>query len=532
MTITGGRSGEVLEACAAVVTKAAGRPTFQARERLASALRDLDRQRAQVDLFLRLVKTGRVEQSAAHQNATPGARETTESADNEPGLRPSMLHELAYTCHLAGETVAISAAADARPLLDRLLGRHAPGTVDGPVAAAQRILAGHITRRSVWFQNSIRGALGLSIAVLMVQITEVSHGFWVVLGAMSVLRSSALNTRTTALRALLGTFVGFLVGAVLIGLVGTTAWHLWLLLPLTVLVAGYMPEAVSFVAGQAAFTVMVVILFNIIQPVGWTVGLVRVEDIALGCAAGVISGVLLWPRGAAAQIRSTLADTYRRSAQALTIATEELAGRTSGSLDAAMDAAKAAAARVDDALREYLFERGGKTVPIAELTLVLNGSGRMRLAAEAIAGMSRNAGPTGLPTELPGVAAAPMLAATADPTGALSAAEGVLAESAAATSRWFEQVAEVIDKRQPAIPDTTPATAEERLLEVFRARPQALSEPAVVVSARTLWGASLYLDDVTRAEVRLAPAVAGLNRKTPLGDPVSDTTPTAAGTTR
>ena len=46
-------------------------------------------------------------------------------------------------------------------LIDRLLGRHAPATVDGPVAAAQRILAGHITRRSVWFQNSLRGALGL-----------------------------------------------------------------------------------------------------------------------------------------------------------------------------------------------------------------------------------------------------------------------------------------------------------------------------------------------------------------------------------
>ena len=65
----------------------------------------------------------------------------------------------------------------------------------------------------------------------------------------------------------------------------------------------------SFAAGQAAFTVMVVILFNIIEPVGWTVGLVRIEDIALGCAAGLISGVLLWPRGAAAQIRGALADS-------------------------------------------------------------------------------------------------------------------------------------------------------------------------------------------------------------------------------
>ena len=130
-------------------------------------------------------------------------------------LRPALAHELAYTTHLAGQTVSVSAAADARPLIDRLIGRQVPGTVDGPLTAAQRITAGHITRRSVWFQNSLRGALGLALAVLLAELTQIQHGFWVVLGAMSVLRTTALTTGSTALRALGGTFVGFLVGAVI-----------------------------------------------------------------------------------------------------------------------------------------------------------------------------------------------------------------------------------------------------------------------------------------------------------------------------
>ena len=39
------------------------------------------------------------------------------------------------------------------------------------------------------------------------------HSFWVVLATLSVLRSSALNIGENALRGLLGTLVGILIGA-------------------------------------------------------------------------------------------------------------------------------------------------------------------------------------------------------------------------------------------------------------------------------------------------------------------------------
>jgi len=59
----------------------------------------------------------------------------------------------------------------------------------------------HLTLRSVWLRNSLRGAAALALAVAVARITGVSHAFWVALGTLSVLRSNALGTGATALRA-------------------------------------------------------------------------------------------------------------------------------------------------------------------------------------------------------------------------------------------------------------------------------------------------------------------------------------------
>ena len=93
----------------------------------------------------------------------------------------------------------------------------------------------------MWFRNAVRGAVGLALAVAVVEITDVEHGFWVVLGTLSVLRSNALGTGATALRAVGGTAVGFVVGsAIMIG-VADHSVLLWVLLPVAVLVVGRGP---------------------------------------------------------------------------------------------------------------------------------------------------------------------------------------------------------------------------------------------------------------------------------------------------
>lgn len=54
----------------------------------------------------------------------------------------------------------------------------------------------------------------MSIAVFIAEKVGLRDSYWVILGTLSVLRSSAINTGQNALRSLLGTSVGFVVGAV------------------------------------------------------------------------------------------------------------------------------------------------------------------------------------------------------------------------------------------------------------------------------------------------------------------------------
>ena len=227
------------------------------------------------------------------RQAAPGA---SPIAAEEPvsefitSLDPSFrAQELSFAVSLIAGNIDLTAAAERRSWRERLLGRQPEGLA-GTLSAAQERAAAHVERHSVWLHNSVRGAVGLGLAVLVAKLTGVQHSFWVVLGTLSVLRSNALNTGQNVVRGLFGTVVGFIIGAALLALIGTNTTLLWFLLPLAILFAGVAPAAISFAAGQAAFTLTLVILFNIIQPAGWRVGLLRVEDIALGCAVSLVVG--------------------------------------------------------------------------------------------------------------------------------------------------------------------------------------------------------------------------------------------------
>ncbi len=147
------------------------------------------------------------------------------------------------------------------------------------------------------------------------------------LGTLSVLRSNALNTGQNIVRGILGTVAGFVIGGALVEVIGTDTTLLWFLLPIAILIAGFAPAAISFAAGQAGFTVTLVILYNIIEPAGWRIGLVRIEDIVLGCAISLGVGLLFWPRGAVAALGTALSEAYEESARYLASAVEFGMGR-------------------------------------------------------------------------------------------------------------------------------------------------------------------------------------------------------------
>jgi uncharacterized membrane protein YccC len=365
-------AGVVLERGAELLEQRAGDP-----QALDAASAQMQEALAQMD-----------EMERSSSIAAPGSDEHVDEFVSalDPGFRAQ---ELSFAVSQIAANIDLTAAAERRSWLEQLLGRQ-PASLPGTLSAAQERGAAHIDRHSVWLHNSVRGAIGLGLAVLLSELTGVQHGFWVVLGALSVLRSNALNIGENALRALLGTVIGFVIGGALLVLIGTNTTLLWLLLAPAVLFAGFAPAAISFAAGQAAFTLTLLILYNIIQPVGWRVGLVRIEDIALGCGVSLLVGILFWPRGAASALGQALADAYVASAHylggavAFGVSCCDSGFPTRPQPTGEAVRAAAAARRLDDAFRGYLAERGAKSMPLAGVAGLLTGVAGLRLAGDAV----------------------------------------------------------------------------------------------------------------------------------------------------
>jgi uncharacterized membrane protein YccC len=355
--------------------------------------------------------------------------------------------------HARGFGIAVGMVADAAlqaagaaPTRDRRVSM--PGTWSAQHARYRWLW--YLSFHSVWFQNAVRGAAGLALAVTVVEITDVSHGFWVVLGTLSVLRSNALGTGATALRAIGGTAIGFVIGsAIMIGVADHNVL-LWVLLPVAVLVAGMAPSMISFAAGQAGFTLVVIILFNIIDPLGWTVGLTRIEDVAMGCGVSIVVGFLFWPRGATAALGRALSDAFVASSTYLGDAVDRLTNTSRFvDIDPAGRDAYSAYLLLDDAIRQFFTERGAKVVSVDTVAGLLTGSNRIRLAAFTL-GTLKVDPPNNALGELQ----------------AIAVAEAVLRDSYAETHRWYQEFADLLADRRSDL--TQPSPDRALLHEVLR----------------------------------------------------------------
>jgi Fusaric acid resistance protein-like len=392
--------------------------------------------------------------------------------------------ELSFVVSQIAMNIDWAAAAERRSWLEQLLGRQPEGLA-GPVSAAQERAGAHVEHHSVWLQNSIRGAIGLGLAVLIANLSGVQHAFWVVLGTLSVLRSNALSTGQNVLSGLLGTVVGFVVGGVLVALVGSNTTLLWVLLPPAVLFAGLAPAAISFAAGQAAFTLALLILFNILAPEGWQIGLVRIEDVAIGGAVSLAVGLLFWPRGAGAALGTALAEAYAESAEYLASAARFGIGRCDSvalPVPAPTDeAARAAAAarRLDDTFRSYLAERGAKPVPLAEVTSLVTGVVGLRLAGDAVLDLWRQDG---------------------SDDGDRAAARHELVESTEQMTRWYRDFAVSLtgDGRLPDPLEPDPG-ADQRLVAAVSHDLRGDDGQATATAVRIIWTGD-HLDAARRLQ--------------------------------
>jgi uncharacterized membrane protein YccC len=344
---------------------------------------------ADVDRDIERLQRARAASTAHHRDldAGPGGREAARLASDAHAIAVTARGAVADALIAAGRADPATVAAAWRSWYGVQPGRQqARRPLVAALSGAAGLAARHASLRSVWFVSAARGALALAAAVAVADLTSVQHGFWVVLGTLSVLRTNAAATGSTVMRALAGTVVGFAVGAALLVGIGTSSAALWIALPVAILVAAYTPGTAPFALGQAAFTITVVVLFNLLVPAGWTVGLLRIEDVAIGCAVSVVVGVLFWPRGAGTVVGNDLTDSFRRGAAYLSQAVDWSLGLRQQEPEAGA-AAVTAGIRLDDAMRGYLAEQGTKQLPNQDLWTLVMATMRLRLTANSVASL-------------------------------------------------------------------------------------------------------------------------------------------------
>lgn len=313
-------------------------------------------------------------------------------------IRPSFDgQEVAVIVDAIAAHTILSSTARSRSWFGHLVGLRAE-IVAPTISSARDRISAHLDWGSVWLHNALRGSVGFTLTVFLANAIGVQHAFWVAFGTLAVLRSNASSTGQTALKAIAGTVVGIIIGGVLLAVIGPNTIVCWILLPLAVAFTGFAP-AFSFIAGQAGFSVVLILLFDLMSPIGWTIGVVRIEDVALGCGVSVVVSLLLWPRGAGSSFSVALSSAFTSSARYLAASVDYALKRCGDGLEASramadderLDATDAAR-RLDDSFRQLLAERGSKLVSFDEVACLVNAIAVVRGTADQIRALWQHAG--------------------------------------------------------------------------------------------------------------------------------------------
>lgn len=188
-------------------------------------------------------------------------------------------------------------------------------------------LLGNLTPRSVYLQNALRLALGLAVARAAVDLLALSHGLWVLLATLTLMRTSLVASGAALLPAFAGTLAGAVVGAGLLVAIGGHETVYAVLLPVVMVLAFIIGPVLGPAYGQAGFTVVVSVLFAQLAPATWELAGQRILDVIAGGLIGLVVGAAVWPRGGAGEIRRIAEQSLRATATDITATVDLVGGR-------------------------------------------------------------------------------------------------------------------------------------------------------------------------------------------------------------
>ncbi|NYT94514.1 FUSC family protein [Salinispora sp. H7-4] len=211
----------------------------------------------------------------------------------------------------------------------------------------------HLTPRSVFFQRALRLAVALAAARFVAGALDLEHGFWVLLATLSLLRTTAAETWATFRRALAGTLVGAAAGALLL-LASPGQETYVVILPLALGLALWVGPLLGLAWAQAFLTLVLIAAFAQLTPTDWHLAGVRLLDVLTGAAIGVVTGVLMWPKGGGGELRRYTSAYLDAGAEAIEETVLKVVGRARG--QQALAAAHRAQVLTDASFCQYHLE--------------------------------------------------------------------------------------------------------------------------------------------------------------------------------
>jgi uncharacterized membrane protein YccC len=178
--------------------------------------------------------------------------------------------------------------------------------------------------RIAW-EYTIRLMLCTGVAALLSEVLPLQRSYWLVLTVGIILKPDFGSVFARAVQRAIGTVVGAVLGAVILVIV---PYGPWLLLPFGVL-AALVPFARARNFGLVAtfLTPLVVLLIDLLDPVGWRLAEARLIDTVLASAVVLLVGYAPWPSAWQVHLPGKFAEAVRAVAdytdEALTTGTED-----------------------------------------------------------------------------------------------------------------------------------------------------------------------------------------------------------------
>lgn len=253
------------------------------------------------------------------------------------------------------------------------------------------LLRRQFTFHSPWLRTAIRTSVAITLTVYIVTLLGAEHGFWASLGALVALKFDASGTQRMAWQMVFGTIIGFAVGSLLVLGIGDHAWPMWLLLPVAAFLAAYTPGAISFVIGQASFSVFVIILLGITSPGELSTAEWRLADVLIGIGVSLFVSLLMWPHGVAPMVYRTARKAIYASSNYLMYGYERIVDGTTSAVHSEIVAKRSAEAvdRATEAFDLAYSQRGPALAHSDALVATINVANALNYFGEVLGGLSK-----------------------------------------------------------------------------------------------------------------------------------------------